>query len=356
MGAQSDLALPSPLRVNTPAAIEYVSIIVPMRNEAAHVEQLIADIAAQDFADKLEVFVADGRSTDDSGLRATSAGKRWGINLTVLDNPGERTTTGLNACIRRARGELIVRMDCHARYPSDYVRRCAVVSEETGAWNVGGPTLASGTTATERAAACAMESPFGGIGWTRGVRDTRTEVDTVYCGAFRPEAFARAGLFDESLRCNEDEELNLRLRRAGGRIVLDSSIRATYTPRGTVRAIFRQYYRYGLWKVAVIRKHRRSFGVRSVVPLIFVASLLGLSIAALLQVPAALLLLAAEFLAYAVLALAFGARSVRRRREPPSLIPRVLAVFLSFHLAYGLGFLDGFARALVRWLRPMDAA
>ncbi len=136
---------------------------------------------------------------------------------------------GLNACIRAASGELIVRMDCHSRYASDYVRRCVEAAEETGAWNVGGIYEPEGVTRTERAVACALSSPFGGVNWTKRSAGVRSEVDTVYLGAFLPIAFERAGLYDETFVRNQDDELNLRIRRAGGRIVFDPAIRPVPT-------------------------------------------------------------------------------------------------------------------------------
>jgi succinoglycan biosynthesis protein ExoA len=316
-----------------------VSVVVPMRNEAAHVEELMSDIAAQDFAGEIEVIVADGRSSDGCVelLKAASAARR--IALEVLPNPSQWVSQGLNACIRRARGDLIVRLDCHSRYPSDYIRRCALVAEETGAAAVGGIVVPEGRTPTERAVACAMDSPFGGIGWMRGTsRPIRRDSDILTFGAFRPDAFARVGLFDETLRRNQDDEFTLRLRRAGERVVLDSTIQVHYVPRSSLRGVFRQYFQYGFWKTAVIRKHRRIPSVRSAAPPLFVTSLVVL-IPTAVFLPPARWLLAAEAGLYGVLAAAFGAASVRRRREPLRLWPRVMCVYPAFHVAYGLGLL-----------------
>ena len=193
----------------------------------------------------------------------------------------------------------------------------------------------------ERAVASAMDSAFGGIGWTRHeAAGGPVEVDTVTFGAFRPEAFRQAGLFDESLRRNQDDEFNLRLRRHGGRIVLDPSIRLFYTPRGSLGAVFRQYFEYGRWKVPVMRKHRRVLGIRSLAPAAFVLSLLALAATAAFWRPAAWAL-ALEVAIYAASALGFGLASLRRRRESARLLPRVSAAFLAFHVGYGLGMVRG---------------
>jgi glycosyltransferase involved in cell wall biosynthesis len=342
----------TPEGVSAAAGVQRVSLVVPMRNEAEQAERFVADIAAQDVDAEIELLVADGASDDDSVERLKRAAERAGIRLVALENSARWVSHGLNTCIERASGDLIVRLDCHSRYPSDYLRRCVVASQETGAWNVGGVVVPEGRTSWERAVACAMDSPFGGIGWTRHAFSVdRVEVDTVTYGAFRPEVFRRVGLFDETLLRNQDDEFNLRLRRAGGRIVLDPSIRVGYTPRSSLVGVFRQYYEYGLWKVPVMLKHRRALSVRSLIPAAFVASLAMLAPASVgRRLPRRIL--SGELASYAAAALLFGAASVRRRNEPWTLLPRVVAVFPAFHLAFGLGMLTGWLRALGAPKRP----
>jgi succinoglycan biosynthesis protein ExoA len=325
-----------------------ISVVVPMRNEITHVDGLVEDLAAQDFDGELEIFVADGGSTDGSRARLEEAAVRLGLDLVVVDNDGGYVAPGLNACIRRASGDLIVRLDCHSRYPSEYLTRCARAADETGAWNVGGIVRAEGCTDVERAIAAAMDSPFGGINWKRGAESgARRETDTVFCGAFRPEVFAQAGLFDETLVRNQDDELNLRIRLAGGSIVFDPAIRATYAPRGSYRALFDQYYGYGRWKVPVMLKHRRIASARSLAPLAFVGSLAGLGLVAP-RSGTARKLLAGEVGVYGVCAIGASVAAARARREPIRLAPRVAAAFTIFHTGYGLGMLAGAAAALRR--------
>jgi succinoglycan biosynthesis protein ExoA len=346
-----------------------ISIIAPMLNEAGQIERFVADVADQDFAGDVELIVADGGSTDDSVERLKAAAERRGLALTVLENPRSWVSPGLNACINRAQGDLLVRLDCHSRYPSDYLRRCVLAAEEEAdALVVGGVIVAEGRTEMERAVACAMDSPFGGIGFYRletddgdllkrlagafGLRSrhhsrgkTRADSNTTTFGAFRPEAFSRLGLFDESLRRNQDDEFNLRVRLAGGRIVLDPTIRVHYTPRGSLQGVLRQYYEYGLWKVPVLLKHRQLSSPRSFVPVIFVSSLVALAPAAMVS-RVGRRMLAVELSAYAAMAVASAAISIRRRRESWSLLPRVIAVFPAFHSGYGVGMLLGFTRAM----------
>ena len=316
-------------------------MVAPLRDEAAHVEAFIGDLARQDYGGEVEVLVADGSSTDGSTELLLSESARRGLPLRIIDNPEGWVSPGLNRCIAEARGDLIVRVDCHTRYPADYLRRVAELSERTGAWNVGGRVVAEGETTMERAVAVAMNSPFGGIGWTRAATsDEPIEVDTVTFGAFRPEAFRHAGLFDESLVRNQDDEFNLRLRKAGGKIVLDPSFEVRYRPRGSLRGVWRQYHEYGLWKTSVMRKHKQVLSARSLAPGLLVGSLSVLALAAPFS-RGARRMIAAELAVYAVGATGFAAVGLADRGEPTSLLPRVAATFAAFHLGYGSGMARG---------------
>jgi succinoglycan biosynthesis protein ExoA len=319
-----------------------------MLNEAEHVAPFFTDIAAQDFPGELEILVADGGSTDGSVQKLEEAAERTNLDLTVLTNEAGWVSHGLNLCIERATGDLLVRLDCHSRYPADYLRMCAHAAEETDALAVGGIVVPQGRTPVERAVACAMDSPFGGIGWVWGSDELgRRETDTVTFGAFRPEAFHRAGVFDESLHRNQDDEMMLRIRRTGGRVILDPAIKVQYTPRGSYGGVFRQYFQYGLWKVPVMLKHRQVLSARSLAPIAFLASLAVLVPAAVLT-PVAGVALATELAAYSTGGIVFGARSLKAHGEPLRLLPRVFAVYPTFHVAYGLGMLRGWVHAAVR--------
>jgi succinoglycan biosynthesis protein ExoA len=358
--------------------IKRISVIAPMLNEAAHIEHFVADLAGQDFSGEVELLVADGGSTDGSVAKLEAAAEQADLLLTMIDNPARWVSHGLNACIRGAKGDLIARLDCHSRYPPEYLRLCAAAAEETGAWCVGGIIVAQGETATQRAVACAMDTPFGGIGFYRVLEPgdgllqrlsgalgiaagrnedapARIESDTLTFGAFRPQAFQRVGFFDESLKRNQDDELTLRMRRAGGKVILDSGLHVHYTPRGSLRAVFRQYYEYGYWKVPIMLKYRTPPNPRALAPIVFLSSLLVLAAVAAAK-PGARRLLAAELALYGAAALGIGALCVRRRNEQWRLIPRVAAIFPAFHLGYGAGMLSGAGRAVRDGVRARFAS
>ncbi|MFN3324125.1 MAG: glycosyltransferase family 2 protein [Bryobacteraceae bacterium] len=317
-----------------------VSIIVPCRNEKAHIAAFLQSLDAQvvPAGVTVEVLIADGAS--DDGTRAVLeafATCRTGIR--VIDNPGRIVPTGLNAAIRASTGEVIIRMDVHSEYAPDYVAQCLAALSATGADNVGGPARTRASTYMQHAISAAYHSPFACGGARFHDVTYQGPVDTVTYGCWRRETLERLGLFDELFVRNQDDELNLRIRRGNGLIWQTPSIRSWYRPRGSLRALFRQYFQYGFWKVFVIRKHRLPASWRHLVPGLFFASLAFLAAAGFFA-PAAWAALAVLVLFYLAAALA-AAVLTGARENNWGLVPVLPAVFATYHAAYGFGFLRG---------------
>lgn len=196
-----------------------VSVVMPVRNEAAGLRDALVAVAAQRYPGRCEVIVAVGPSDDESEALA----ERLAVELTTdevtirtVANPAGTTPAGLNAAIAASTGDVIVRVDGHCRLSAGYIELAVEDLKATGAVNVGGVQMAVGTTPFERAVATAMTSRFG-VGdaiFHRGGKAGPT--DTVYLGVFDRDALEAAGCYDQSLLRNQDYELNIRLRRNGG--------------------------------------------------------------------------------------------------------------------------------------------
>jgi len=320
------------------ADFQTVSVVMPCRNEAAHIEHCVRSILNQQVTGaKLEFIVADGMSNDgtrDILKRLASQDTR----LRSVDNPRGIVSSGLNAAIREARGQIIIRADAHTEYASDYVQQCLDVLNETNADNVGGPWVARGNGYVGLAIAAAFQSTLA-FGGARGHDpEYEGELDSVYLGCWRRDVFQRIGYFDEQLVRNQDDEFNLRLVRSGGRVWQSPRIRSWYQPRSSLKDLCRQYHQYGYWKVRVIQKHRLPASVRHVIPAGFVASLAILAAAAPFGTrPAyALGLLAGT---YSLCLVAASITTAAHSRL--SLLPILPVVFGCYHLSYGTGFLRG---------------
>jgi succinoglycan biosynthesis protein ExoA len=315
-----------------------VSIIVPCRNEKDHIESSVRSILAQQSVPGgIEIIVSDGMSDDGTGTILRQLEKE-DPRVRVIENPGRIATSGLNAAIRTAHGKIIIRMDAHTRYASDYIRQCVAVLRETGADNVGGPWVAEGQGYVGRAIAAAFQSPFA-VGGARGHNPTYEGlVDTVYLGCWPREVFDRIGLFDEELVRNQDDEFNLRLRRAGGKIWQSPKIRSWYRPRGSVTALFRQYAQYGYWKVRVIQKHKIPSSVRHLIPSFFIVALAALAVMSPWSQIAVWCWIGLAGL-YSVCNVT--ASLLTANDSDWSLSPILPVVIACYHFGYGLGFLRG---------------
>jgi succinoglycan biosynthesis protein ExoA len=313
-----------------------VSIIAPCRNEADFIDDYVAAVLAQrrDGFD-LELLIADGLSNDGT-LQKLEAWAGREPRLKIITNPGQIVSTGLNLALRRAQGEFIVRMDIHTTYADDYVAECVKALRDTGATCVGGPWIAQGSGYLQRAIASAFQSRFGSGGAASRRHDYSGPVDTVYLGAWRRETLLALGGFDEALVRNQDDELNLRITRQGGKVWQSSSIRSRYTPRASLVALCRQFHQYGYWKIPVLQKHRLPAAVRHVAPFCFLVLLVALAIAAPFS-RASAAVLAVLVGVYGVAALVFAWRAGASKSTAVD-VPAVAAALVCMHVGYASGF------------------
>ena len=303
-----------------------------VRNEAADLETTLRAVFDQDYEGRLEVVVADGRSTDGTVaiLRRCAAEDS---RLKVIDNPDLGVGAGLNRAIDAAGGQVMVRCDGHAEFAPDYVRTAVGLLEETGAANVGGRQDAVGTSTLQRAIAIAMNSPAAAGTARFRYSSVAGPADTVYLGVFDRQALEDAGGFDPALLRNQDFELNHRLRQSGHVVWFDPRLAVTYRPRTSLRALWRQYLDYGRWKRVMLLRNPSSLALRQLAPPALVTGLIASAIGATLGVPFWWIPPAAYGMLIAVNTLS---ETIRRRDRAAWLLT---AVMPAMHLAWGIGFL-----------------
>lgn len=318
-----------------------VSVIIPCFNEQSTIQLLLEALHEQTIphAD-MEVIISDGMSTDDT--RRVIAGfqkEHPGLNVRVVDNAHRSIPSAVNRAIESSRGGIIVRLDAHSKPYPDYVEKCVKAIEENRGDNVGGvwEIRAGSKTWVAESIAVAAAHPLGvGDALYRHARQA-AEVDTVPFGSFRRALIEKVGPFDESLLTNEDYEFNARVRKAGGRIWLDPSIRSIYFARSTLLELARQYWRYGFWKWRMLRRYPNTLRWRQALPPLFVLSLLGLVVLSFFF-PIARWILTGEFVLYLSALVLAGLHAAARNRKPFLVLGLLLAIPV-MHIAWGSGLL-----------------
>ncbi len=307
-----------------------ISIILPVLNEANHLEESIHSILSQDYLGDIEIILAIGPSHDGTEKIAHKLAEK-DSRIVIVENPSGRTASALNLAIAASRYSIIVRVDGHSHIPTNYLTLISSILEETGAVNVGGIMFAQGRTLFERGVAHAMKSALG-VGASRfHTGGTAGEVDTVYLGAFRKEALLAVGGFDERFTRAQDWELNFRLRSAGGIIYFDPRLVVTYRPRASVMALAKQYFNYGRWRRVVSRTHQGTINYRYLAPPVAVLGS-ALSIAMGLLFSTIFFIPIAMYLTFILIA------SFRIARSFGEIICMPL-ILLTMHMSWGAGFI-----------------
>ena len=251
-----------------------VSVILPVLDEVDLIDDVVADILAQDYHGPLELIVADGGSRDGTKAKLDDWVSRE-PRVKVIDNPNRRQAFGLNLAAAVASGSILVRADGHTRYAPDYVSSSVRAIEELDA-AVGGRMRPSSESEFGRAVTAAMESPLA-IGPGRFHHaTTREKVDTVYLGAFEKSGFEELGGFRPfPSGTSEDADFYYRWRVSGRTVFVDPAIVSTYLPRDAPGALWRQYLRYGQGKAEMLWLNGELPSVRPLAPLLLVLGLLG---------------------------------------------------------------------------------
>jgi glycosyltransferase involved in cell wall biosynthesis len=320
---------------------------MPVRNEKAYIRESLESLLDQDFpTESVQIICVDGMSEDGTRDILRDYAKLHG-RLVVVDNPKRTTACALNLGIKHSKGDFIIRVDAHSKYPYNYISKLVENMEKLPAENVGGVCeIGSLKKSLQGDAIRVVLTSRLGVGnslFRVGV-DRTVEADTVPFGCYRRSLFDRIGFYDERLYRTEDYEFNQRIRKAGGKIFLIPDIRITYFPPVKLRIFFRKQFNngYGIVESGLVYGKLSFFSIRHYTPLFFVLYLLCLPL--LIFVHWAFLL---PLLSYALLnaIVALGQARKQRKFSPIFMVPLAL---IGTHGSHGLGALFSLVEAPFR--------
>ena len=322
-----------------------VSVIVPVLNEEKYIKECLNSLLNQDYPkENLEIILVDGNSSDKTVEIIKRYIQKYSF-IKLVANPKKTVQYAMNLGIKNAFGKYIVRMDAHATYSNDYISKCIEYLKKTKAANVGGTTVVRGKTSTQKVIAAAYHSPFALGGSKHYDENYEGYADTVAWGAFEREYLLKIGMYDEKLPRSEDDDLNFRITERGDKIFVTPKIKSIYYPRDSFLKLFKQYFEYGKWKVAVVRKHHKPSRIAHLIPMMFV---LFLIFGAVLSFFGSFFKItyASIFALYVFINLFFSFKNKYTWNFTSKI--KLFAVHFIIHVSYGLGFLVGIFKFL-RW-------
>lgn len=322
-----------------------LSVIVPIYNEEKYIAKCLDSIIEQDYPkEDMELLLCDGMSKDRTREIIAEYQKKYPW-IQLLDNPKRIAPCAMNVGINASKGDVIIRLDAHVYYPKNYYSVLVKkLNELPNAENVGAicNTLPVNDTTEAQAIAAVLSSRFGmGDSHFRVGAQKEMEVDTVPFGCFKRSTFDKVGLYDEDLVRNQDDELNARIIKNGGKIYLIPELQCEYYARDTARKVYKMFYQYGLFKPLVNKKLGSPATVRQFFPLFFVMGLLA--------GPILCLALPVLWWAYIAMVVAWFLLATYFSLKDSKSLKRILIqnwIYFVVHFGYGWGYIVGIYKIL----------
>jgi len=327
----------------------FVSVIIPCRNEEKYIEECLDSVINQDYPkEKLEVLVVDGMSEDRTREVIEKYTKQY-LFIKLLNNPKKITPVAFNIGVKNSNGDFIIIMGAHSVYERDYISKCVKYSNEYNADNVGGiwKIVPREKTLVAKSIAFASSSIFGaGDAYYRsGYSGKPKWVDTVFGGCYRREVFNKIGLFNENLLRSQDMEFNLRLKKAGGKILLAPDIISYYYPKSNLKDFFVHNFEDGVWITYPLKFRIKAFCWRHLMPLIFVSSLIGTIILGTFT-PIFFWLFLTIIVMYLLTNIYFSMKIAAKQKDIRYLF-LIPVAFATRHIGYGLGSVWGLIKLII---------
>lgn len=309
-----------------------------MFNEKNNIISCLDSLFSQNYpTEQIEVCVVDGNSTDAScDLVKEFSQSHPGVNL--FSNPDRITPKSLNIGIKAAKGEVVIILGAHTKVKENFISKNIKNMREKSVLCVGGTQINQGDSYVQQAIGNAMSSPFGIMSAPYRFRKTAGYVDTVVYAAYHKSLFDEVGYFDDKKIISEDAEFNWRIRKAGHKIYFSPEIISYYYPRKNIIRLLRQFFRYGIFRVNVVKKHSDALKLLHLIPAVFVLCLGSTAFLSFFSkgFRSMFLVLSVLYTLYLIVASVSSAK-----KSGWKYFPVLPVAFMTMQISFGAGFLLG---------------
>lgn len=314
-----------------------VTAMVVVRNEEEYIKISLKSLLEQNFPEnQYEVIIIDGMSDDNTmkNIQEIIANYKGQVQIKILQNEKKLLAPGWNLGIKNAQGKYVIRIDAHAKASKDFIKKSIETMKELpeDVACVGGKLTSVSLEDDDKTISKVLSSPFG-IGNSKfRYSDKAQYTDTVAFGLYRKEVFEKVGYFDENLARNQDNNMHNRIRKAGYKFYFNPEIQSEYYVRNSLKKMMKQGFQNGKWNIIVFRQDKESLSIRHLVPLMFVLSIILMTILSFVH-KIFLYLFILELVLYILLGIIFAIKKTKNIFE----ILKMILYFLLLHISYGTG-------------------
>lgn len=317
-----------------------VSVVVGLLNEEKFLPRLIEDFKKQTYNhNEIELIFIDGMSKDNSWkiLENFKNSNHDFYDVVLLKNPKVILSAGMNVGIKAARGECILKVDCHSHITENFIENNVKIIEE-GEDVCGGPrpNIIENADNFSKTLLLVEENMFGsGIADYRK-KTTKKYVSSVFQGMYRKSIFDKIGLLDEKVGRVEDNELHYRIRKNGYKIRYSNDILSYQYTRPTLKRMLKQKYSNGYWIGKVSHIYPKAFSIFHFVPLAFVLAI----IFSLCMIPITSIFIILLSSIYFLFTILITIMTIINNKFNVTILLMPIILFL-IHVYYGVGTLVG---------------
>lgn len=242
------------------------SIIVPVYNRPAEVDELLESLTHQEETDFEVIVVEDGSQITCQEVCDRYAGK---LDLHYYNKENSGPGQSRNYGAERAKGEYLIILDSDVVLPPGYMKAVSLELEREKADAFGGPDRSHVSfTDTQKAISYTMTSFFT----TGGIRGGKKKLDKFYPRSFnmgiRSDVYQKLGGFSK-MRFGEDIDFSIRIFKAGYKCRLFPDAWVWHKRRTDFHKFWRQVYNSGIARINLYKKYPDSLKLVHLLPMVF---------------------------------------------------------------------------------------
>jgi len=315
-----------------------VSLCMIAYNEESVLNGILRDFSIQDYPHSLiEIILVDSYSQDGT-VKIMEEFKNTDYKfrrVVIAKCYKRRQAAAWNTALMQARGDVIIRVDAHAKIPRNFVSR-SINNLCDGEDVAGGgrPNITEGMSPWKLTLLAAEDSLFGSsVATYRRPPEKKEYLDSLFHAAYRREVFEKVGGFNENLGRTEDNELHYRIRKAGYNLCSCPDIISFQHTRNNLKDMIRQKFGNGYWIGLTVGECPECLSYFHFAPFVFLMCFTISCISAFLGFNIPLIILASLYGMFDIVN-SVGCFTMKKVQPQFMLLPFIFPIL---HFAYGAG-------------------